>query len=102
MGVTAVDIQDSVYARRPWSSMREQQVTDYLREWTDMPADRIRQMGPPIPNIGRIPPRFGYSRHVLTIDDIARLDDVYPGARFDYSQRTSGYSATDQPVLGVM
>lgn len=97
-----MDIQDSVYARRPWSSLREQQVTDYLREWVDMPTDVIRQMGPPIPNIGRMPARFGYQRHALTIDDIARLDDVYPGARYDYSQRTSGYSATSYPALGGM
>ncbi|MGI5136340.1 MULTISPECIES: hypothetical protein [unclassified Streptomyces] len=71
--------QDSIYARRPWSSAREQQVTDALREWTDIPADAARRMKPPIPNIGRIPPRFGYAQHVPGIGDIARLDDVYPG-----------------------
>jgi len=94
--------QDSVYARRPWSSAREQQVTDALREWTDMPPDAARRIKPPIPNIGRIPPRFGYAQHVLGISDIARLDDVYPGSRVDYSQSQSGYSATSQPALGVI
>lgn len=94
--------QDSVYARRPWSSAREQQVTDYLREWTDIPPDAARRMKPPVPNIGRIPPRFGYTQHVLSIDDVARLDDVYPGSRVDFSQRQSGYSATSFPALGVI
>lgn len=94
--------QDSVYARRPWSSAREQQVSDYLAEWTDMPPDAARRMKPPVPNIGRVTPRFGYARHVLTIDDIARLDDVYPGSRTDFSQRQSGYSATSMPALGVI
>lgn len=97
-----MDVQDSVYARRPWSTLQEQQVTNYLKDWTDLPTDAIRRLGPPIPNIGRHTPRFGYSHHVFTIDDIARLDDVYPGARVDYSQRQSGYSATETPALGVI
>ncbi|MFC9505361.1 hypothetical protein [Streptomyces sp. NPDC057002] len=94
--------QDSIYARRPWSSLREQQVSDYLAEWTDMPPDAVRRIKPPVPNIGRTPPRFGYAQHTLSITDIARLDDVYPGSRVDYSQRQSGYSATSTPALGVM
>ena len=94
--------QDSVYARRPWSTMREQQVSDYLAEWCDMPADAARRLKPPVPNIGRIPPRFGYRQHIPSIHDIARLDDVYPGSRTDYSQRQSGYSGTSFPALGVM
>lgn len=94
--------QDSIYARRPWASAQEQQVTNYLREWTDIPPDAARRMKPPIPNIGRTPPRFGYSQHVLSITDIARLDDVYPGSRVDFSQRQSGYSATSFPALGVI
>ncbi|WP_125936332.1 hypothetical protein [Streptomyces sp. WAC 06738] len=94
--------QDSLYVRRPWSSAREQQVTDALSEWTDIPADAARRMKPPIPNIGRTPPRFGYVQHVLGISDIARLDDVYPGSRVDFSQRQSGYSATSFPALGVI
>lgn len=94
--------QDSMYARRPWSTLQEQQVTNYLREWTDLPPDAVRRMKPPIPNIGRTPPRFGYRQHIPGIADIARLDEVYPGSRVDYSQRQSGYSATSYPALGVM
>ncbi|MGW3153672.1 hypothetical protein [Streptomyces sp. NPDC001089] len=94
--------QDSLYARRPWSSAREQQVTDALREWTDLPPDAARRIKPPIPNIGLTRPRFGYAQHVLSISDIARLDDVYPGSRVDYSQSQSGYSATSTQALGVI
>lgn len=94
--------QDSVYARRPWSSYQEQQVTNYLAQWTDLPADAVRRIAPPIPNIGRTPPRFGYRTHVLGIADIACLDDVYPGSRVDYSQSQSGFSSTTYPALGVM
>jgi hypothetical protein len=97
-----MDTQNSVYAARPWSTMREQQVTNYLAEWIDLPTDAIRRIAPPIPNIGRTPPRFGYRQHVLGITDIARLQDIYPGSRTDYSQRQSGYSATQTPALGVI
>jgi hypothetical protein len=93
---------NSVYQSRPWSTLREQQVTNYLKEWVDLPTDAIRRMGPPIPNIGRTPPRFGYRAHVIGIQDIARLEDVYPESRVDYSQRQSGYSASTTPALGAM
>ncbi|MBD0734103.1 hypothetical protein [Streptomyces sp. CBMA29] len=94
--------QDSVYARRPWSSLQEQQVTNYLAQWTDLPADAVRNIAPPIPNIGRTPPRFGYSSYVPGIADIVRLDELYPGSRIDYSQSQSGFSGTFFPALGVM
>lgn len=93
---------DSQYATRPWSTSQEQQVSNYLMEWLDLPTDAIRRIAPPVPNIGRRPPRFGYRTHVPGIADIARLDDIYPGARVDYSQRQSGYSATQTPALGVI
>lgn len=93
---------DSVYARRPWSTLQEQQVTNYLAQWTDLPGDAIRRMAPPVPNIGYRPPRFGYRAYVPGIADIARLDDLYPGSRVDYSQRQSGFSGTSFPALGGM
>ncbi|MFB7861649.1 hypothetical protein [Streptomyces sp. NPDC056069] len=98
--------QDSFYERRPWSSSREQQVTDHLREWTDMPAGTIRRLPPPVPNVGRPAVRNttkpGGKPYVIGIDDIVRLDDIYPGARIDYSGRQSGYSSTEQPAMGVI
>lgn len=97
-----METQNSVYQPRPWSTSQEQQVTNYLKEWTDLPTDAIRRLAPPIPNIGRHPPRFGYRQHVIGINDIARLEDIYPESRVDYSQRQSGYSATETPALGAM
>lgn len=98
--------QDSYYAPRPWSTSREQQLTDYLREWIDIPTDRIRQLAPPVPNVGKPAVRNttkpGGKPYVIGIDDIVRLDDIYPGSRIDYSGRQSGYSSTEQPALGVI
>lgn len=98
-----MDTQDSVYARRPWSNQREQAVTTYLKQWTDRSTDTILMTPPPVPNVGTPPkPRFGYRRHVPGIRDIARLEDIYPGSRVDFSGRAGGYSATQTPALTVM
>lgn len=94
--------QDSLYARRPWSTSAEQSVTNYLAQWTDLPTDRIRMIAPPVPNIGMTPPRFGYRQRVIGIADIVRLDDLYPGSRVDYSQSQGGFAATTFPALGAM
>lgn len=93
--------QDSMYAGKPYSAAREQQLSALLAEWTSTPVDEIRRMPPPVPNVGTPPkPRFGYRQHVLTIEDIARLDDLYP--RVDNSGRRSGLGPTPPAVRGVM
>ncbi|MFE6745908.1 hypothetical protein ACFVGM_08665 [Kitasatospora purpeofusca] len=94
--------QDSIYGRRPWSALREQQLSDALGEWTGTPADEIRLLPPPVPNIGLRPPRYGYAHHVLRVEDIVRLDDLYPGSRVDNSARRSGLPTVMQPIKGVM
>lgn len=90
---------DSIYARRPWNSLPERIVDDQLEEYT-RPASEIALIRPPIPNIGRTPPRFGYEKHTLGIRDIAFVEEIYP--RIDFTGRQSGYSGTLTPALGVM
>lgn len=90
---------DSIYARRPWNSLPENIVDDALDYYT-RPASEIALTRPPIPNIGRTPPRFGYSKHTLGIRDIAFIEEIYP--RIDFSGRQSGYSGTATPAMGVM
>jgi hypothetical protein len=101
--------QDSIYQHRPWSQSQEQQLTNYLRELTDWPAERLALLAPPVPNVGKPPPRGRNTtkssspgaQHVLTINDIAIVDDLYP-TRVDYSQQPAGYSGTQFPALGVI
>jgi hypothetical protein len=96
--------QDSMYASKPYSAAREQQLSAFLAEWTSTPADEIRRMPPPVPNVGTsAKPRYGYAvypQRVLRIEDIARLDDLYP--RTDNSGRRSGPGPTPPAVRGVM
>lgn len=90
---------DSIYARKPWNSLPERIVDERLAENT-RPGEDLSLIPPPIPNIGRTPPRFGYSKRTIGIRDIASIEDIYP--RIDYSGRQSGYSGTMTPALGVM
>lgn len=91
--------QDSIYARRPWNSLPEQIVDNQLAAYT-RPAADLSMTAPPIPNIGRVAPRFGYEKKTIGIRDIAHIQEMYP--RVDFSGRQSGYSGTMSPALGVM
>jgi hypothetical protein len=91
--------QDSIYARRPWTSLPESIVDDQLIAYTK-PASVIARTRPPIPNIGRTARRFGYQRNEIGIGDIAHLEQIYP--RVDYTGSPASYSGTLTPALGVM
>lgn len=91
--------QDSIYARRPWTTLPEVIVDDQLRLYT-RPASSIALTRPPIPNVGKTAPRFGYARREIGIRDIARLDTVYP--RVDFTGSVGSYSGTATPAFGVM
>jgi len=92
--------QDSVYARRPWNSLPENIVDNALDYYT-RPSNEIAMTRPPIPNIGKTAPRFGYQRQPLGITDIAHLDEIYP-RRIDYTGQQADFSGTITPALGVM
>jgi hypothetical protein len=92
---------DTVYAPKPWASNEERLVTESLNA-NSAPADLLRQMPPAPPRRELFPPRFGYRVDAIGIDDVVKIDEVFPGARVDFSQMTSGYSGSSYPVLGVM
>lgn len=91
--------QDSVYNRRPWNSLPEKIVDDRLSYYT-RPANEIAMTRPPVPNIGKTAPRFGYAQRAFGIRDVAHVNEIYP--RVDFTGSPSGYSGTMTPVLGVM
>lgn len=91
--------QDSIYARRPWNSLPESIVDDQLIAYTK-PASAIANTRPPILNIGRTAPRFGYQRREIGISDLAHIEQIYP--RVDYTGSPASYSGTMTPALGVM
>jgi hypothetical protein len=80
---------------RPWQSNQERLVGIALQAVALMPVDQIRAIRPPLPRIAMLPPRFGYRQECLGISDIINLDQLYPGARIDYSGSNSGYSGSN-------
>lgn len=94
---------DTVYNHRPWESNEERLTTDALNAATQ-PAAMVRQIRPYLPQTELLPARFGYRPYEdrqTSIEDIMRLDVLYPAGRLDYSGRVSGYQGTSFPALTV-
>lgn len=81
---------------RPFQSMQEQLVQQQLLDNATADAANRR---PPIPNIGRIPNRFGYDRTPPGIADILVVDDSFAAQFGDFSGTESGYAGTSYPSL---
>lgn len=87
---------DTVYYRRPWQSTAEDRMTATLQTLSGQVG--IGPWQPPRPCFGVHGPR----KHNLTIDDVVRIDVVYPRRRIDFTGSPGAYSATSTPALGVM
>lgn len=81
--------------RGPWDTVPEQYVTEVLTRAVEA-STAVR---PPIPNIGRTPPRFGYNDTPPTIMDILNVDSEFVNSWGDYSGTVSGYQGTSFPSL---
>ncbi len=81
--------------RGPNESIAEQYVTAKLVQ-AAMANTAVR---PPIPNIGKIPPRFGYRTTTPDLYDILNVDSVFSSQWGDFSGTVSGYQGTAFPNL---
>jgi hypothetical protein len=81
---------------RPFQSMQEQLVSQQLLDNATAEAANRR---PPIPNIGKIPNRFGYDRTPPGISDILVVDDSFSAQFGDFSGTESGFQGTSWPSL---
>jgi hypothetical protein len=79
---------------RPFQSMQETLVHNQLV--ADATAVAMN-MKPPIPNIGKIPNRFGYRQDQPGISDILVVDDVFAAQFGDFSGTEGGYQGTSYP-----
>lgn len=95
---------DTVYNKSaPWASNEERLVTAALMAVTGVPGTYIAlNTRPPLSRVVLFPPRFGYRTEEFGIDDVVRVNEVYPGARVDYSGSVSGYSGSSFPSLPVI
>lgn len=95
---------DTVYDKTaPWASNEERLVTAALMAVAGVPGEYIAlNTRPPLRQVVLFPPKFGYRTDEFGIDDVANVNDVYPGARVDFSGSVSGYSGSSFPSLPVM
>lgn len=88
---------DTIYnVTRPVQSMAEQLVSAQLV--ANAYADAANRK-PPIPNIGKIPNRFGYRSWVPGIADVLVVDDAFPAQFGDFSGTEGGYGGTSYPSI---
>ncbi len=93
-----MEMANSLYdytKRGPNESIAEQYVTERLTQ-AAMASTMVR---PPIPNIGKIPPRFGYRTETPDIYDILDVDNEFNSPMTDWSGKVSGYGGTSFPSL---
>lgn len=96
-----MEMANSIYdytKRGPNDSIEEQYVTAKLVQ----AAQASAMVRPPIPNIGKTPPRFGYRSTPPTIMDVINVNDVYNPQWADWSGRVSGYQGTSFPSLNPL
>lgn len=86
---------DVYYTVRPSQSMAEQLVSEQLL----MNAMLNAEVRPPIPNIGKIPNRFGYRTDTPGITDVLYLDDSFSANFGDFSGTQGGYAGTSFPSI---
>lgn len=88
---------DSVYNfQRPSQSFAEQLVSAKLVANAHADATNVR---PPIPNIGRIPNRFGYRTYAPGITDVLIVDDSFSAQFGNFSGVEGGFAGTSFPSL---
>lgn len=84
--------------RGPNETIEEQYVTAKLVQ-AAMASTNVR---PPIPNIGKTPPRFGYRTETPDIYDVLNVDSVFNSPWGDWSGTVSGYQGTAFPNLNQL
>lgn len=103
---------DTQYGQRPWSGQprysylgpfasNEERLIQQSLSVMELPADEIQAVvGPPLPQINPFPPRFGYDRTVIGINDIINVERNFPTRVSWFSGGIGSYSGTSRDTLG--
>ena len=84
----------------PFSSNEERLVQQSLASM-DMPSNEVQAVvRPPLPQIDPFPPRTGYDRRVVGINDIISAERSFPTRISWYSGGVGNYSGTSRDTLG--
>lgn len=103
---------DTQYGPRPWTNKprysylgphgsNEERLVQQSLASMDIPAEEIQAVvRPPLPQIDPFPPRFGYDRTVIGINDIINVDRNFPTRVSWFSGGVSGFTGTSRDTLG--
>ena len=102
---------DTLYGPRPWDKRRysylgpfssnEERLVQQSLSVMDLPSDEIAEVvRPPLPQIDPFPPRFGYDRTVIGINDIINVERNFPTRVSWFSGGVSGFTGTSRDTLG--
>lgn len=81
---------------RPFQSLQEALVHNQL---VTNASENAMALRPPIPNIGKVPNRFGYNTTPPRITDILVLDDSFASQFGDFSGTEGGFMGTAYPQV---
>lgn len=81
----------------PWADWPETLAQERLEMFLKQDAQVMSAIQPPIPNIGRVAPRFGFRNSALTIQDVVRVNEIYQGPNTDPLTQRPGYSGSALP-----
>lgn len=87
-----------VYAQSKPNETWEEQLVSRALAASQVPGEILQQeVRPPLPQIQKFPPRFGYRQEAFRIEDVVNVDLIY--RRYDFTGSQSGYSASSYPSL---
>jgi hypothetical protein len=84
---------------RPWAPGEAAKCAQALAT-VEAPAEDLRLLRPPLPQVPLLPPRFGYGHDVPDVEECVDLDRD-PAARYDFSGSEGSYAGSSYPSLAV-
>jgi hypothetical protein len=84
---------------RPWAPGEQAKCAQALAT-VEAPAEEIRMLRPPLPQVSLLPPRFGYGHDVPDVEECMDLDRD-PAVRYDFSGSEGSYAGSSYPSMGV-
>ena len=86
---------------RPWASHEERMVSQALAVG-DVPGRVLQSIQAPLPQVDPWRPRTGYRTTALGIDDVVRVDRLYPDNRVSWSGGPGSYQGASRNSLGTV
>ncbi|WP_344585672.1 hypothetical protein [Nonomuraea roseoviolacea] len=76
---------------------QERRVSERLDDFLAQDAKVMQSVRPPIPNIGKVAPRFGYRQRVIGLDDVVRVDETFKPLNGDPLVQRPGFTSSALP-----